>query len=515
MSLVTFTSVVSVQLRIGLAKEIDLRVDDDFQSLPELSCAGSPEGIWWYNYDGYGNLTAKTGVNAPAFTAGYDLNNHQIGFSYDANGNQTLDLQGVSARYDVENRIAWVVKNGTAVGNGSGYDPDNRRVYFSKWGYNQSAGEWQLTAGGGYEEVVYYGVTGQKMGNYRLSADLNGLYLTATGYNVWFGSRLVRKVGSDGTASIVRADRLGSFGKYFAYGEQRGTGTADNTEKFATYYRDGDTGLDYAVNRYYSSGWGRFVSPDPYRPSGGPVDPRSWNRYAYAEGDPLNLYDPSGLFATKPGGALDPNPNPTPSTGGGHVGNDGTSADDANVGDQEPDRGNSGAVVIAGPVAVAASDLGRISKSISCGGFVDALAKEAAATPGLTRGVDGLSLSSDRVRQMAAHILASGFVYNGITDNTPMSKVLANSSASGTVSDEFRNPNVYGLSQVDGLAIWLRPEILGTLEAPTTAGLATVLHEVMHKFFTDGDKYNDALSSAARRMWGQEWDVGMMDHCFN
>ena len=66
-------------------------------------------------------------------------------------------------------------------------------------------------------------------------------------------------------------------------------------DKFATYYRDGTSLLDYARNRYYSSNLGRFMSADPYRASGGPADPGSWNRYLYVGGDPINRYDPRGL----------------------------------------------------------------------------------------------------------------------------------------------------------------------------------------------------------------------------
>jgi hypothetical protein len=46
---------------------------------------------------------------------------------------------------------------------------------------------------------------------------------------------------------------------------------------------------------------GRFLSPDPYRASGGPGDPGSWNRYAYVGGDPINFLDPEGLMQSAPG----------------------------------------------------------------------------------------------------------------------------------------------------------------------------------------------------------------------
>ena len=68
-------------------------------------------------------------------------------------------------------------------------------------------------------------------------------------------------------------------------------------EKFATYYRDGATGLDYAVNRYYDPGTGRFLTADPSGLNQDLSDPASWNAYAYTEGDPINFNDPDGDVA--------------------------------------------------------------------------------------------------------------------------------------------------------------------------------------------------------------------------
>ncbi|MGO9129276.1 MAG: RHS repeat-associated core domain-containing protein, partial [Bryobacteraceae bacterium] len=82
---------------------------------------------------------------------------------------------------------------------------------------------------------------------------------------------------------------------YQPYGEEE-TPTGNDTQKFATYTRDSATGLDYAQNRYYASQIGRFTTADPYRASGGPADPGSWNRYAYVGNDPINHRDPSGLL---------------------------------------------------------------------------------------------------------------------------------------------------------------------------------------------------------------------------
>ena len=56
----------------------------------------------------------------------------------------------------------------------------------------------------------------------------------------------------------------------------------------------GVDGLDYADQRYYASGYGRFNTADQYQASAGPGDPGTWNRYAYVGGDPVNFADPGG-----------------------------------------------------------------------------------------------------------------------------------------------------------------------------------------------------------------------------
>ena len=80
-----------------------------------------------------------------------------------------------------------------------------------------------------------------------------------------------------------------------------------NADSFASYYRD-STGLDYADQRYYIPGTGRFATSDPFQASAGLTEPGSWNRYAYVESDPINRYDPEGLFWRWPGGGSIFNP---------------------------------------------------------------------------------------------------------------------------------------------------------------------------------------------------------------
>ena len=105
--------------------------------------------------------------------------------------------------------------------------------------------------------------------------------MTQTSENVYFLGELISAEGNP-----VSTDRLGSvrsggpaglgYQAQYPYGKEYAT-TANDREKYATYTRDNLTGLDYAVNRYYWSQWGRFPSPDPYSGSVSLASPQSWN----------------------------------------------------------------------------------------------------------------------------------------------------------------------------------------------------------------------------------------------
>jgi hypothetical protein len=50
------------------------------------------------------------------------------------------------------------------------------------------------------------------------------------------------------------ARELGSIGKFYPYGVERPSATTNGTEKFTGYFRDSESGNDYAVNRYEPRG---------------------------------------------------------------------------------------------------------------------------------------------------------------------------------------------------------------------------------------------------------------------
>jgi len=68
-----------------------------------------------------------------------------------------------------------------------------------------------------------------------------------------------------------------------------------NRWNYGILQRDAATGLDHAGWRKLESFSGRWTSPDPYGGSMTNANPRSFNRYAYVQNDPVNVIDPDGL----------------------------------------------------------------------------------------------------------------------------------------------------------------------------------------------------------------------------
>lgn len=218
-----------------------------------------------------------------------------ISYTYDAAGN-VLNDGAHSYSYDAENRLASVDGGVTAQYT---YDTQNRRI--------------KKVSGGATTHYVWEGS--------QVIAEHNGSTGAVTANYVYSGSRMVAKIigitpqyflsdkwstrvilGANGTV-IGRQSHL-PFGEEFA-----GSGTQEK-HHFTNYESDAESATDYAINRQYSQGVGRFQSADPYTASGAPADPQSWNRYSYVVNDPIHNIDPLGLlrFGIRlPGGfVLDP-----------------------------------------------------------------------------------------------------------------------------------------------------------------------------------------------------------------
>jgi RHS repeat-associated protein len=81
---------------------------------------------------------------------------------------------------------------------------------------------------------------------------------------------------------------------YRPYGERLKNEAASqtNSQWYTGHRQDADTGLVYMGARHYDPSMGRFLSIDPagFNES----DPHSFNRYAYANNNPMKFVDPDG-----------------------------------------------------------------------------------------------------------------------------------------------------------------------------------------------------------------------------
>jgi RHS repeat-associated protein len=217
---------------------------------------------------------------------------------YDCAGNMILyGADTASAQklvYDGENRLVEVKDSSNTTVAKYFYDGDGRRVRRSS---------------GGRETVYGYAADGQLLAEWEVAAQ-PATSMTCT--TCYFGvdhlgsTRIV--AASDGTVE-KRID-------YAPFGEEAPAGWSGRTEamkyelgvaarwnpqrvRFTGKERDGETGLDYFLARYYSGAQGRFTSPDwAAEPEAVPYakleDPQTLNLYAYVRNNPMIIVDVDG-----------------------------------------------------------------------------------------------------------------------------------------------------------------------------------------------------------------------------
>ena len=132
------------------------QVTYQYDALNRLAHAKTASSAWGetYQYDRFGNLTAKTPTkgSAPALSAMYDAStNRQMGVGYDANGNQMVGT------WDVENRL--VSENGPDGTVQWLYDPWGKRVGKLTTRYDPNTNNNIDTV----YEYTLYGITGQRL----------------------------------------------------------------------------------------------------------------------------------------------------------------------------------------------------------------------------------------------------------------------------------------------------------------------------------------------------------------
>ena len=122
----------------------------------------------------------------------------------------------------------------------------------------------------------------------------------------------IEQIANDGTVLYYHHDQLGSTRllttstgtvaatyTYDAAGNLASqTGGADTPLRWAGQYQDPSTGLYYLRARYYDPTTSQFLTTDP-------LDGQTREPYGYAQDDPVNAADPSGLCTLNPSGWLD------------------------------------------------------------------------------------------------------------------------------------------------------------------------------------------------------------------
>ncbi|HEX8195913.1 MAG TPA: RHS repeat-associated core domain-containing protein [Pyrinomonadaceae bacterium] len=227
------------------------------------------------------------------------------GYGYDSAGNMTGNAAGESFVYDGEIKqvkyfAAGNANNGTNQPNATyGYDGGGKRVrkttatentVFVYDAFGKLAAEYNVVPQSNQTASTKY-LTQDTLGSPRVITNQSGTVESRRDF-MPFGEEIASGVG--GRSNV------------------QGYGAADNVrQKFTTYERDNESGLDYAVNRYHSASLGRFTSPDPYnivleKEKGRDeqerqkflityiAQPQIWNKYCYTLNNPLKHTDPDG-----------------------------------------------------------------------------------------------------------------------------------------------------------------------------------------------------------------------------
>jgi len=259
-----------------------------------------------FAYDPFGNIKSIITDGATRPIQIVTARNRLAGVAYDNEGNQRAH-GSAQLKYDVFNMVS--VLDGAA----------------NNWRYLYSAGDERLLS---IERV-------RKRRNVWRIRDLDNRVLTE--YNnqvrgearhwpppkdwVYRGQTLLATV--QGVAGMepdevrhVHVDHLGSTRlitdengaevasyEYFPFGELA-TGGDEEAMLFTGHERDllnepgQDNDLDYMHARYYSPLRGRFLTVDP-ADSASVTIPQAWNRYVYADNNPVGILDPNGEGVVK------------------------------------------------------------------------------------------------------------------------------------------------------------------------------------------------------------------------
>jgi RHS repeat-associated protein len=258
-------------------------IADSYDDANRLTKSGSTA----YEYDGAGNPT-MLGSSTAAYDEASQLE-HADGtsYSYDEVGERTKATPSsgpaTSYGYDQAGNLTAVDRGAegetSAIEDSYGYDGDGLRTSETSGAatkhlaWDESAGLPLILGDDSYSFV--YGPADTPIEQIDSEGHVTYLHHDQQG-----ATRLL--TGEDG--SVQGATTYDAYGKVVEH-----TGSATSPLGYDGQYTDGDTSLIYLRARTYDPSTGQFTSRDPLAPITG-------ESYSYAEDDPRNAGDPTGLF---------------------------------------------------------------------------------------------------------------------------------------------------------------------------------------------------------------------------
>ncbi|WP_350016393.1 RHS repeat-associated core domain-containing protein [Rhodanobacter sp. IGA1.0] len=270
-----------------------------YDGLNRLTSAIAPNawGTQSYAYDALNNLRQNVNIGFP-INMHVDANNRLTSVTFgttpfttyqnDTRGNRTaMTYNGVTTQYSFDAKNQLLAVPGVA---SYAYDAAGRRIM-------------KTPAVGGAAAATYsfYNQAGQLMFGYDAATG------QGTNYIYLNGKLIARHKGStvtylltDRLGSPVReADASGNVTASFSYLPYGGLSSGPNQSQpgFTGHVNDPETAFVYMQARYYDGSTGYMLSVDPVGPV--PGDVFGFNRYAYANNNPIINVDPDGR-ATDP-----------------------------------------------------------------------------------------------------------------------------------------------------------------------------------------------------------------------
>jgi RHS repeat-associated protein len=299
---------------------ISSRFDYTYDLLGQAKTMTTLDGAWSYTYDAIGQLTRAVFLSANPGA----VPNQDLAYQYDAAGNRTSTvINGVTTAYVSNNLNQY-----TSIGAASFiYDANGNLTQKTEGGtttayaYNLENRLTGITLPGDGWSFQYDALgnpiaethAGQTVRNLVDPVDLGDVVARFSGAGALLahfvhGLGLVSHVGANGTTAFYNVDAnanavalTGAGGavvnayRYLPFGAPlTASETIVNPFQFsgAEGVMVAAPGLSFMRARFYDSTAGRFTQMDPINIAGGP------NLYAYADNDPVNQTDPSGLKPT-------------------------------------------------------------------------------------------------------------------------------------------------------------------------------------------------------------------------